>query len=144
MQNITIKLIPSKDILTALPLVMLLNKNEKQEVIAERLVEMTSQNYECVGIYDNDKLIGISGLWFQTRHYSGRSIEPDHVIIDEAYRNQGLGKMLFNWIDQYGKEKGYEAVELNTYVRNAPSHKFYYNEGFEILGFHFVKLLSEK
>lgn len=139
MQNITFKLIPSDQILTALPLLMLLNKDEEEEVLSERLIEMSAQNYECVGVYDEKDLIGIAGLWFQTRHYSGRSIEPDHVIIDDSYRNQGIGKQLFDWIDKYAKDKGCEAVELNTYVRNTASHKFYYNEGFEILGFHFVK-----
>ncbi len=142
MQNITIRIIPTPDILNALPLLMLLNNEETKEVLSQRLIEMSTQNYECVGVYDETELIGIAGLWFQTRHYSGRSIEPDHVVISEEYRNQGIGKKLFSWIDQYAKEKGYEAVELNTYVRNTASHKFYYNEGYEIMGFHFVKRIS--
>jgi GNAT superfamily N-acetyltransferase len=61
------------------------------------------------------------------------------VIIDKSYRNKGIGKLLFDWIDQYAKNKNCTAVELNSYVANAPSHKFYYNEGFIIMGFHFVK-----
>ncbi len=141
MKNIKFKLIPPSEIDTALPLLMLLNKEESGQTLSKRLLEMSTQNYECVGVYDQDDLIGISGLWFQTRHYSGRSIEPDHVIIHDDYRNQGIGKLLFNWINEYAREKGCEAVELNTYVRNTASHKFYYNEGYEILGFHFVKRL---
>ena len=139
MQNITLQLISPTEILTALPLLMQLNQKETKETLSERLLEMSTQNYECVGVYDGDKLIGIAGLWFQTRHYSGRSIEPDHVIILDEYRNKGLGKRLFEWIDNYAKSKNCNAVELNSYVRNTASHKFYYNEGFEIMGFHFVK-----
>lgn len=141
MNDISLKLIPPSEILSALPLLMLLNQDETKETLSERLLEMSTQNYECVGVYDCEKLVGISGLWFQTRHYSGRSIEPDHVIIHQAYRNKGLGKLLFDWIDNYAKNKRCCAVELNTYVRNTASHKFYYNEGYEILGFHFVKRL---
>lgn len=139
MQNITFKLIPPSEIQTALPLLMLLNKDETKDILFERLIEMTSQNYECVGVYNGSRLIGISGLWFQTRHYSGRSIEPDHVIIHDDYRNKGIGKQLFDWIDNYAKDKGCAAVELNSYVANTASHKFYYNEDFVIMGFHFVK-----
>ena len=102
---------------------------------------MITQNYECVGVYDDKKLIGIAGLWFTTRHYCGKSIEPDHVVIDESYRNKGIGKKLFTWIYKYAKSKGCEASELNTYVDNPQSHKFYYNEGYKILGFHFLKYL---
>jgi GNAT superfamily N-acetyltransferase len=65
----------------------------------------------------------------------------DHVYIDDAYQGKGLGKRFFEWIYKYVKQKGCEAIELNTYVQNHPSHKFYYNEGFKILGYHFVKKL---
>jgi GNAT superfamily N-acetyltransferase len=68
-------------------------------------------------------------------------MEVDHVFIDDGYRNLGLGKQFFSWIYEYVKAKGYDSVELNTYVQNYPSHKFYYNEGFEILGYHFFKKL---
>jgi hypothetical protein len=94
-------------------------------------------------MYNEERLIGICGLWYMTRHYVGKSIEPDHVVIDSNYRNQGLGKKLFNWIYEYAKSKGCEASELNTYVQNRKSHKFYYNEGYEIYGFHFVKILRD-
>lgn len=109
-------------------------------VLAERVEDMKTQNHECVAIFDDDKLIGICGMWFCTRHYSGRSVEVDHVFIDEAYRGKGLGKQFFKWIYNYVKTtKNCEAMELNTYVGNAASHKFYFNEGFKILGFHFLK-----
>jgi hypothetical protein len=102
---------------------------------------MATENYECAVIYNDDKLIGVSGLWYCTRHYAGKSVELDHVFIAEAYRNQGLGKQFLEWIYNYVKAKGVKTVELNTYVQNYPSHKFYYNEGFEILGYHFLKKL---
>ncbi|MHA7843570.1 MAG: GNAT family N-acetyltransferase [Winogradskyella sp.] len=57
------------------------------------------------------------------------------------YRKKGLGKLFMGWIHRYCKEKGCNSVELNTYVENHPSHKFYYNEGFQILGYHFLKKL---
>lgn len=137
------KIIDDKDIDSVIPLVEKLNNYQiSYETLKQRFSEMIAQNnYECAVIYNGEQLIGVSGLWYCTRHYSGRSVEPDHVYIDEAYRNKGLGKQFFNWIYNYVKEKGYKAVELNTYVSNAPSHKFYFNEGFKILGFHFLKKL---
>lgn len=137
------KIIDNEDIESVIPLVEKLNSYKiSYEILKKRFYEMIAQkNYECAVIYDGNKLIGVSGLWFCTRHYSGRSVEPDHVYIDEAYRNKGLGRQFFNWIYDYAKERGYEAIELNTYVSNAQSHKFYFNEGFKILGFHFLKKL---
>ncbi len=136
------ELIAKADILIILPLLMELNQTTPQTVLEERILEMSTQNYECVGVYDGDKLIGMSGLWYCTRHYCGRSVEPDHVIITKEYQGKGIGKKLFEWIYQYAKSKGCTTTELNTYTQNRASHKFYCNEGYEIFGFHFLKSLS--
>lgn len=140
--NIVFKSLEKKNISEIIPLVQKLNGNTVSDaILEERFIEMFSQNYECVGIYDDEILVGVCGLWFCTRHYSGRSVEPDHVFIDEKYRGKGLGKAFFNWIYTYVLTKGCEAVELNTYVTNTASHKFYFNEDFKILGYHFLKKL---
>ncbi len=73
------------------------------------------------------------------RGYAGKTVELDHVYIDDDYRSRGLGKEFLQWIYEHVKTKGCNTAELNTYVQNYPSHKFYYNEGFEILGYHFLK-----
>lgn len=140
MMSYLFKILDKNEINSIIPMVQELSENKMPNSVLEaRFREMVTQNYECAVVYDNEKLIGVTGLWFCTRHYSGKSVELDHVIIDENYRNKGLGKEFMIWIENYVKDKGYEAIELNTYVQNYPSHKFYYNLGFEILGYHFLK-----
>ncbi|CAH8283846.1 hypothetical protein EV196_103485 [Mariniflexile fucanivorans] len=136
------KIIEKDKIHTVIPLVEKLNGYKISTAILEqRFKEMATQNYECAGVYNDDALIGVCGLWFCTRHYSGKSAEVDHVYIDEDYRGKGLGKSFFAWIYNYVKLKDCESIELNTYVSNYASHKFYYNEDFKILGYHFLKKL---
>ena len=133
-------IIDKKEINSIIPLVQELTDNKfSDSVLEDRFAEMITQNYECAVVYEEDELVGVCGLWYCTRHYSGKSVELDHVFINEKYRNQGLGKDFMDWIDTYVMVKGCESVELNTYVQNYPSHKFYYNQGFEILGYHFFK-----
>ncbi|RMA57775.1 GNAT family N-acetyltransferase [Ulvibacter antarcticus] len=140
--TISFRIIPAKDILIIVPWLQKLGEGKVSEVdLKERILEMITQNYECLGIYDAETLIGICGMWYQTRHYAGRSIEVDHVIIDEKYRNQGLGKRLMQFVYDLALSKKCRWVELNTYVHNFPSHKFYYNEGFVAKGYHFIKEL---
>ena len=137
------KIIPAESIAIVVPLVKKMSKPSITEaLLLKRFKEMVSQNYECIGVYDADELVGVSGLWFCTRHYSGRSVELDHVFIDDAYRNKGLGTQFINWIQNYVKSKGYEAIELNAYIDNEPSQKFYESDGFQKLGFHFVKVIG--
>lgn len=140
--NISIKIIPAEEILRIIPLLQVLeNFSVPEALLKERLQEMAQQNYECLGVFDAEKLIGVSGLWFQTRHYAGKSIEVDHGIIDDAYRSHGIGKMMVEFIIDYAKKKSCNWVELNSYVHNFPSHKFFYNQGFVAKGYHFVKEL---
>jgi len=140
--NYKFEILDKKDILKVVPFVELLNANKvSKEKLNERFLEMVEQNYECAVIYLNTDIIGVCGLWYCTRHYSGKSVEVDHVYIKEEYRAKGLGKAFFKWLYNYTKTKGYETMELNTYVSNAPSHKFYFNEDFKILGYHFLKKL---
>ncbi|MEO9571724.1 MAG: GNAT family N-acetyltransferase [Polaribacter sp.] len=139
-----IKIIPSQDILTIIPLLSKLNTKTPLNILTERVLEMSElTNYECVGLYANKKLVGISGLWYSTRHYIGKSVEPDHVILDESLRGKGIGKQFFKWIDNHVQNKGCDAIELNAYASNTKSHKFYYNEGYNIYGFHFLKVLRD-
>ncbi len=140
--NLAFHKILKEDFPDVLPFIQkLMNNQFTNEVLIERFEEMFDQNYECWGVHLDEKRIGVFGLWFMTRHYAGRSCEPDHVIIDDVYRGRGIGKKVFEWIYKYAKSKGCETSELNSYVSNFPSHKFYLNEGYEIWGYHFVKKL---
>lgn len=136
------RILLKEEINLVIPLVYELNEHKTSiQTLKDRFSEMVNQNYECAGIFKGDKLIGVSGLWYCTRHYSGKSVEADHVYIVDDYRGQGLGKAFFDWIYDYLLKKGCETIELNTYVSNNASHKFYYNEDFNILGYHFLKKL---
>ena len=140
--NYQFRIIPNDDIDQIIPLVYELNDAEvSEELLKLRFDEMKHQNYACAAVYDDAELIGISGMWFCTRHYIGKSVELDHVYIKPEHRGNGLGKQFMTWIYNYVKKRGCNSIELNTYVQNYPSHKFYYNEGFEILGYHFLKKL---
>ncbi|MGV6846656.1 MAG: GNAT family N-acetyltransferase [Lutibacter sp.] len=141
MKAISIKFIQKQNIEIALPLLQELNRFTDQTILKARLKEMSNQHYKCLGIFKNQELIGICGLWFLTRHYCGNTIEPDHVIITKNYRNNGIGKILFKWIYEYAEKNNIEAIELNTYIENIKSHRFYENEGFKKLGFHYLKKL---
>jgi GNAT superfamily N-acetyltransferase len=142
--NFEIHPIAKENILDILPLLKIANTKTPHDILKERILEMSEYpNYECIGLFDDKKLIGTIGLWYSMKHYIGKSVEPDHVIISEDYRGQNLGKQFFNWVYKYTKSKGCEAVELNTYTNNTKSHKFYYNEGFNIYGFHFLKVTRD-
>lgn len=130
------------DINSILPLVKLINKNCSDEELIQRFEEMFTQNYECIGAFLKNELIGICGLWYQTRHYSGRSVEPDHVVVLPEYRNQGLGRKLLAYCEKRAADKGYITMELNCYLENEKGQAFWEDLGFKKLGYHSIKPLK--
>jgi GNAT superfamily N-acetyltransferase len=140
--ELDIHLIPNEELNTILPLVKTLNPNLADEILKERLQEMTAQGYRCAGAYLRGELIAICGMWITTRFYSGKQIEPDNVIVIEAWRGHGIGQRLMQWVYAYGREQNCLACELNAYVVNSPAHRFYFQQGFKILGYHFQRSLG--
>ena len=66
-------------------------------------------------------------------------MEPDNVVVDEAYRSKGVGKLLMTWMYAEAKKLKCTTIILDAYVENGFGHKFYFREGFVIKGFHFLK-----
>lgn len=117
-----------------------LNPNQSKEELNEYLIEMFKfDHYHCFGLYQHNRLIGISSGWITVRFYSGKQLELDNVIIDNEIRSTGLGRRFLELIEGWAKANFCKTLELNTYVRNDRSHKFYFNLGYSILGFHFQK-----
>ncbi len=141
--TITVILIPADDLSVILPLVQMLNPDIDEAVLARRLEEMPGQGYQCAGAYLREQLVGICGLWIATRFYCGKYLEPDNVVVHPDFRSLGVGQALMAWVYDYARAESCEVVELNSYVGSPRAHKFYLNEGFQILGFHFQKTLGE-
>jgi GNAT superfamily N-acetyltransferase len=141
--NIHFSILDTSSVSSILPFIQeLTHRKFSDAVLLERFQKMIDQNYECVGIYNDNTLIGCCGLWYQMRHYSGASCELDHFFIQSEYRSQGIGNTFIAWLEAHAQSKNCEALELNSYVANAASHKLYFREGFKILGFHFLKKIK--
>lgn len=134
--NTTIRMIPGEELFLIIPLLRVLNKTIPETLLRERLSEMVGQGYQCAGLYDEGRLIGICGLWILTKYYVGKHIEPDNVVILEEYRGRGFGKRLMAWVQEYGKSQGAIASELNCYMSNERGNAFWEREGYEKIAWH--------
>ena len=140
--EISIRLIRSEYLEEAAEIVGNFNKKLDSQVVRDRFVRAFSYDtYLCFGIFDGDVLAGVCGAWISDRIYCGKQLELDNLVIAESHRSKGIGKILMEHLESYCKENEFESIELNTYVTNAGSHKFYFDNVYHILGFHFQKVL---
>ena len=119
-----------------------LNYKIEEKVLIRRFHQMIEmENYHCFGLFEDSKLIGISNGWTSNLFYCGKQLEIDNLVIDEEKRSKGHGDLFIKYLENFCKQGNYETIELNSYVRNSKSHKFYFNHGFKTIGHHFFKEL---
>ncbi len=142
--NMTIQMIPVEDLFSIIPLLRVLNSTIPEVLLRERLGEMVGQGYQCAGLYDGGRLIGICGLWILTKYYVGKHVEPDNVVILEEYRGRGLGKRLMEWVHEFAKSQGAIASELNCYLPNERGNAFWEKEGYRKIAWHYQRPIESE
>ncbi len=140
-QQFSIGLMENADMHQLFPIIEELNPGMQQALFTERLKEMQTNNYHCIGVWHNDTLVACCGFWVLIKFYNGRHVEPDNVGVLTPFRNFGLGKIMMDFLHLHAKELGCNVSELNAYLANHKAHKFYFKDDYKILGFHFRKEL---
>ncbi len=134
-----IRWIEKGEIQIILPLLETINEGTDRMILERRLEEMMAAHYHCAGVFVGGQLAGICGAWVLHKHYIGKHIELDNVVILPEYRNDGMGAQLIAWLEAWANSENCNGSELNCYVHNSPGIKFWLNQGYKLLGFHFQK-----
>jgi len=113
------------------------------EKYEDYLTEMVPFNYKQLAVFEDDKCVALTGFWTGTKLWSGKYIEIDNFIVHPEHRSKGYGKVMTDYIDNKAKETNCTMIVLDAFTGNFPAHRFYYNQGYEPRGFHFLKILNE-
>ncbi|MUH37911.1 GNAT family N-acetyltransferase [Zobellia amurskyensis] len=142
--DLKLELIPYDEMESILPLIFELNQGKlSKEVLKSRLQSMLAMGgYQCLGVYDNQKLIACCGVWLLQKLYKGKHLELDNVFVNEEYRSKGVGNLMMDWLSEYGKSMDCASLECNCYLHNEKGIKFWQRHGFEPLGYHMIKNLE--
>jgi diamine N-acetyltransferase len=100
---------------------------------------LQEKNYQMIGAFVDEKLVAIAGYWVLTRFYSGKYIQIGNMVVSQNQRNGGIGKKLLDFIENEGKKQNCEHFILDSRLDNKNSHLFYEQNGFEVMGYHFMK-----
>lgn len=104
---------------------------EDQHASFEELKSITDdQNAMMFVARDDDRIVGMATLYAVTR--IGRHGYVEDVVVDNAYRGQGLGKKLMHALIDYAREHGFKQVYLTTNPSRVAAHGLYQSLGFKI------------
>lgn len=77
------------------------------------------------------RVVGLTGLFDR-----GRSGEVEPVVVAEAARNQGIGRMLIGRVVEEARARGYEYLAIRPVARNVAAIQRFHAAGFRALGGH--------
>jgi len=112
------------------------------EQYTNELDVMLPHNYGQVGVFEDEDCLGISGFWIGNKLWCGKYLELDNIVVLEAHRSKGVGKLIFDFLAKKAQENECTMMALDSYTYNFKAHKFFYNEGFAPRGFHFINILN--
>ena len=100
--------------------------------IAARLARMDRAREQVIVVVDADgRVIGWASVRATEQIHSGAYAEVSGLVVDEAHRGRGAGRLLMSGVESWAREKGLPAVRLSANVTRTGAHRFYESLGFE-------------
>lgn len=63
--------------------------------------------------------------------FYGRGIVIDELLVDEAYRSQGIGRQAIEFVEDFARSQGMHSLTLDVDIANVRGQQFYQARGFK-------------
>ena len=89
-----------------------------------------TDSYNIVALFDN-KIVGVCTSDLQTKlRRAKKQCFIEDLIVDQNYRNIGVGTSLLKNVIEFAKQQDCEVVKLSSFISNVNAHKLYEKNGF--------------
>lgn len=93
--------------------------------------KLQDKNSYYIVATEGENIVGVLTSELQEKlHRERLQLFIEDIIVEEAKRNRGIGKMLLENAISFAKNNDCEVVELTSYKDNEKSHRFYEKNGF--------------
>lgn len=137
-----IELTTIKEMANQFETIKLLYPTISKEKYETFLVDMIPNNYKQLAVFENEICVGMTGFWFGTKLWTGKYLEIDNFVTHPSHRKKGIAKLMTDYLAEKADNLGCTCIVLDAFTGNFEAHRFYYNQGYEPKGFHFIKTIN--
>lgn len=118
-----------------------LDENSYLELVLEA---QQKEGYRLVALYDNGKMVAITGFMPMITLYNGRFIWVCDLVTEPSERSKSYGEKLLSYVHKWAKENGYNIVSLSSGLQRVDAHRFYEEKmQYDKVSYVFLKRLSK-
>lgn len=105
-----------------------------------------AQGYRLIGIFEEGKAnaVAVCGFREETNLVSGRHIHIDDIVTVPQSRQRGYARLMLNEVERIARANNIHQVQIDSNVspERTLAHRTYFQNGFAIHAYHFVKELD--
>lgn len=112
-------------------------------LLISQLENLFGQNDHQVFICEfNKEVVGFISIHYLPQlAFEGELALISYLAVDESVRDQGIGKMLEQYVTQQALKRKCDQIQVHCHERRAAAHKFYEQQGYHENPKYFTKRL---
>lgn len=105
--------------------------------------QLNNKNYVCLVYEEDGKVTGVLNMRYEYQlHHAERISEITEFIIEEAYRDKGIGRQLYEYACLEAVKCGCAQIEAASNLKRLDAHRFYLRVGMIKSHYKFTKPLK--
>lgn len=120
------------------PVLLQLRPQYSEDALIRQIQAQQVAGYRIAYVEKEGNVLCVAGFVMGQKLAWTKHIYVDDLVTSEAHRSTGAGKLLIDWLKQYGRENDCQQLHLDSGVTRFGAHSFYLREGFNISSHHFA------
>ena len=105
---------------------------QSEDEFVERWRKQLEEGYQIVCVKDGDKVVAAAGYRFLNTMAWGHILYIDDLVALQTSHRTGLGTLLLQHLQNEARERGCDAVHLDTGYQRHLAHRSYLRNGFHL------------
>jgi GNAT superfamily N-acetyltransferase len=112
------------------------------EEFVARVQQQQSEGFQLAFLEREGEVVTVAGFRVQHMLATGLTMYVDDLVTGDAFRSQGNGKIMLDWLIARARAQGCQTFSLDSGTHRREAHAFYFRERMRVSSFHFMLSLK--